>query len=162
MADATLTQEYLCNLFEYKDGNLYWKNHKYKSLNGKKTGSNLDGYLVTSIKKKLIYNHRVIFMMHYGYFPYHVDHINGIKNDNRIENLRPATKAENGYNRKTSKNNTSGAKCVRWNKSAKCWMVSIGVNGKTKYIGSFKDFELAELVSIEARNKYHQQFANHS
>lgn len=161
MADATLTQDYLCDLFEYRDGDLYWKNHKYKKLNGRKTGCNLEGYLVTTINKKLIYNHRVIFMMHCGYFPYHVDHINGIKNDNRIENLRAASKCENAYNAKLHKNNTSGAKGVRWNNANKKWMVSVGVNGASKYFGSFKDIELAELVAIEARNKYHKEFVNH-
>jgi hypothetical protein len=99
--------------------------------------------------------------MHHGYLPYHVDHINGIKNDNRIENLRPASKAENSYNSKLKKNNTSGIKSVRWNKINKVWMVTLGVNGKAKYFGSFKDIELAELVAIEARNKYHGQFANY-
>jgi hypothetical protein len=161
MADDTLTQEYLLNLFEYKDGNLFWKNHKYKALNGKKVGGNRDGYVVTAIKKKPIYNHRIIFMMFRGYFPYHVDHINGNKSDNRIENLRAASKVENGYNRKISKNNTSGIKCVKWNKANKVWMVTIGVNKTIKYCGSFKDIELAELVAIEARDKYHGKFANH-
>jgi hypothetical protein len=162
MANANLTQEYLCSIFEYKNGDLYWKNHKYKALNGKKTGCNLEGYLVTFANKKPIYNHQVIFIMHHGYLPYHVDHINGIKHDNRIENLRAANKSENGYNQKTPKNNTSGIKGVKWNKANKTWMVSLGINGKTKYFGSFKDIELAELVAQEARNKYHGQFANHS
>jgi hypothetical protein len=162
MADVTLTQDYLCQLFDYKNGELFWKNHKYKALNGRKVGANLEGYVVTAIKKKPIYNHRIIFMMFHGYFPYHIDHINGIKNDNRIENLRPATKIQNAYNRKTSKNNTSGAKGVRWDKKLNRWIAKINVDGKQKYFGSFKDIELAELVVTEARNKYHGEFANYS
>jgi len=162
MADNILTQKYLCQLFEYNNGELFWKNHKYKALNGRKVGGNLEGYVVTAIKKKPIYNHRIIFMMFHGYFPYHIDHINGIKNDNRIENLRAATKAENACNRKAPKNNTSGIKGVRWDKKIKRWVAKININGKAKYFGSFKDIELAGLVVEEARDKYHGQFANHS
>ena len=162
MADNILTQDYLCQLFDYDNGKLFWKNHRYKALNGKQVGCNLEGYVVTAINKKPIYNHRIIFMMFHGYLPYHVDHINGIKNDNRIENLREASKIENAYNRKTSKNNTSGIKGVRWDKKRERWIAKINIDGKPKYFGSFKDIELAELVVIEARSKYHGQFANYS
>ncbi len=98
--------------------------------------------------------------MHYGYLPNYIDHINNISTDNRIENLREANKSENNYNSKLRITNVSGAKNVCWNKKQKKWIVSLGVNNQIKYFGSFNDFELADLVAIEARSKYHKQFAN--
>ena len=97
-----------------------------------------------------------------GEWPRHqVDHINCIKTDNRIKNLRPASAIENGQNKKIQKNNKSGFKNVHWCKTHKKWVVTIKVNKKTISIGNFKDVELADLVAQEARNKYHKSFANH-
>jgi hypothetical protein len=55
-----------------------------------------------------------------------------------------------------------GVKGVNWNKSNKQWRVRVQVNKKRIHIGDFKDLELAELVAIEARNKYHGNFAKHN
>ena len=79
------------------------------------------------------------------------------KNPRRLQK----SDTKNGKNRKTPKNNTSGVKGVSWHKRSKKWVVSIGVNWKRKALGYFDDLDLAELVSIEARNKYHGEFANH-
>ena len=139
-----------------KDGKVWWIKHPRRSTaNGTEAGNMMqNGYRKLKFCNKQYLVHRVAWLLHHGSWPMgDIDHIDGNPSNNRIENLRPATKAENAYNRKISKNNTSGAKGVRWNKANKTWMVSIGVNGKIKYIGSFKDFELAELVAIEARNK---------
>lgn len=162
--DFTLTQEYLQSIFDYKDGELYWKKKTSKESNisiGDKAGSkNNHGYIQVYIKNKLYKVHRVIFLMHHGYLPTYIDHINCIKNDNRIENLRPATKSQNAINTKTRKNNTSNAKNVYWHKASKKWFVQLTVNGKQKSFGYYHDFELAELVAIEARDKYHGKFSN--
>jgi hypothetical protein len=64
-------------------------------------------------------------------------------------------------NRKLFKNNTSGCKGVYWNKRNRKWQVSVGVSKKQKHIGYFDDLELAELVALEARDKYHGNFAKH-
>ncbi len=79
--------------------------------------------------------------------------------DNRIENLRLATASQNMMNRKKFKNNRSGVTGVSWHKKSERWFVYIDANKKRKNIGYFDDFELAELVAIEARDLYHGKFA---
>jgi len=157
MADInfTLTKDYLHQIFKYKDGELFW------IKNGKKVGSNHPkGYRQTSLNKKAYLVHRLIYMMFYGYMPNEIDHVNGQRADNKIENLRPAN-SKNQQNAKIRKDNKFGVKGVYWFKELQKWKVDIGICGKRKYIGVFKDLELAELVAIEARDKYHGKFARH-
>jgi hypothetical protein len=155
-----LTKDYLHTLFEYKDGNLFWKIKRKTVNSGEQAGRVANtGYIHIGVDRSIYAAHRLIFMMFYGYFPKEIDHINGNKADNRIENLREVTKSQNGLNRKLPSHNTSGIKGVVWHKNNKNWMVQLAVNGKNKYFGSFKDLELAELVAIEARDKYHGVYA---
>ena len=142
-------------LLIYKEGKLFWKNF------GKEAGSlNNDGYVRIQIKNVRYVAHRLIFFIHYGYFPRVLDHINGIKSDNRIENLRPANHCKNGMNQRLHVTNTSGYKNVfRQNNK---WCVRLKINSKNTWFGGYDDIELAELVAIEARNKYHKEFANHA
>jgi hypothetical protein len=167
MAKPILSQEYLNEIFEYKDGELFYKKKYARNIKiGKKAGSNHDnGYKRIAIHNKKYYLHRIVFLMFNGYLPKEVDHKKQepIAN-NKIENLRPASRNTNSQNRRIGKNNTSGIKNVFWDKGKGVgkWRVGIKVNGKTKYFGSFDDIELAELVAIEARNKYHGEYARHN
>ena len=159
-----ITKEKLLELFTYKDGELYWKcipNNRVDLLNKKAGTHHGKGYTKTCINYQDYYNHRLIFMMHYGYIPAHIDHIDGNPANNRVENLREATMAENQHNRGIQKNNSSGVKGVSWHKHSKKWAVQMRINNQYKHLGYFKDIELAELVSIEARNKFHKEFACH-
>lgn len=164
-----ITQEQVNFLFEYKDGVLLNKNRTKDSigrdiskLNGKIAGSlDSSGYLQTKINKKLYLNHRIIFLMFHGYLPELLDHINGDKTDNRIENLRAATTCQNQHNKKARKHTSSGCKNVCWHKASKKWNVYLDVNKERKFLGSYKDLELADLVAQEARSKFHKEYANH-
>lgn len=158
-----ITQEKLKQLVFYENGSLIAK-YKYsdKICIGKKIGTkNKLGYYQASINKTKYYLHRLIFLYHYGYMPKTVDHIDKNKSNNNIENLREASLHENNYNTLTPKTNKSGVKNVHWNKKNKKWNVTLSANNKSMYFGSFDDLELAELVAIEARSKYHGQFACH-
>jgi hypothetical protein len=158
--NSTLTQEYLHSLFYYKDGNLYSKINRYKTTIRKNDLIKCyltSGYLRTCINYKSYRIHRLIFMMHHGYLPKQIDHINGIKDDNRIENLRAATQSQNLFNRTLTKSNTSGIKNVTFEQNK--YRVRLRINNKVINFGSYDDLELAELVAIEARDKYHGEFA---
>jgi hypothetical protein len=157
-----ITKDYLRIRFDYKDGNLYWKETKGRAIEGKKAGSYApSGYFNIQINRVKYRLHRMIFMWHHGFLPKEVDHINGNKLDNRIENLRASTKSQNMRNSKIRKNNKSGFKNVLWRTQEKKWQVQLRAFGKTKHIGYFDDLELAGLVATMAREKYHGEFARH-
>lgn len=162
-----LTQDKVKELFEYRDGALFWKHktisrgRKLKKGGQKVTTVAPDGYLRVGFNKRQYLVHRVIFLYHHGFLPECLDHINGIRSDNRIENLRPATKYQNICNSKFRFDNTSGVKGVNWNKIKNRWQARIFVNKKVISLGYYKDLELAELVMMEARNLYHKEYANH-
>jgi hypothetical protein len=158
-----MTKDQLHELFEYKNGQLFWKISLSRRVNiGNKAGCLTNtGYLSVQINKKIYRLHKIVFAMHYGYLPKIVDHINGIKNDNRIENLREANACQNNVNIGIRKDNTSGSKNVRWHKSNKKWRVEVRINKKRINFGAYDDLELADLVAQEARDKYHKEFARH-
>jgi hypothetical protein len=158
MADQIISQEYLREIFDYRDGKLYWKKARSKIQIGKETGSlTMYGYYGTKLNGKFYKTHRLIFMWHYGFLPSQVDHINGIRNDNRIENLRPATNGQNQHNAKIGKNNTSGIKGVYKHKNK--WRVRLMIDGVSKSFGLYNDIDYAKFVADAMRYKYHQEFA---
>jgi len=91
----------------------------------------------------------VWFWFHKTWPPECIDHINGIRHDNRIENLREANHIENGQNKKKHKNNSSSYTGVSYNKRLKKWDANICFEWKQKYLGSY---ELKE-DAVEAYNK---------
>ena len=108
------------------------------------------GYIYISIKKKHYSSHRLAFLYMHGYMPEQIDHINGIRDDNRIINLRHSSHEINMKNKAKYKNNTSGYAGVVWRKDTKKWRVIIG----TISLGSFKDKDEAIRVRKEAEIKY--------
>jgi hypothetical protein len=82
-----------------------------------------------------------------------IDHINGIKNDNRIVNLREATASQNLHNVPKRVNNTSGYKGVNWSKSDKSWRYQISINNNRYCVQGFK-------TAKEAYEKYKEFVAS--
>lgn len=159
---ATLTQAEAHRLFEYRDGVLHWKIRPANCIRaGDVAGyKNPDGYWRVLHHKKMYLTHRIIYLMHHGELPEFVDHINGRRDDNRIENLRVATKAQNAQNARLQRNNTSGVKGVRQDHGRK-WYCHLKVNKTSKCVYGFETKELAQEFIELWRELAHGQFANH-
>lgn len=162
-----MTQEEAILLFEYRDGALYWRSREDVPKNwntkfaGKLAGSSSGhGYLKVSLANRSYYVHQIVYLMHYGFIPEVVDHIDRDTLNNSIENLRASNKSTNGMNRPAPTNNTSGAKGVRWHKGAKKWMVQIMIGKKGIYKGLYSDFEDAKNVASKAFEELHREFAH--
>ena len=106
-------------------------------------------------KTKHIILHRFILDCPKGMI---VDHISGNTLDNRRENLRICTPAENSRNYKKPKTNTSGYKGVSWDKKSLKWRAAIGFNNKVIHLGFFSSAEEAHSAYIKASKKYHLDF----
>lgn len=156
-----LTQEQAINYFDYKDGQLYWKIKKSRNTTiGEIAGtlSKRDNRYKVICDGKQYLVHRVIFLIHHGYLSEEIDHINGNPMDNRIENLRATTKAQNQWNRKVSHNCKSKVKGVHWHKQHKKWYARITVNKKRIDVGLFETLDEAAIAISNARVEYHGQY----
>ena len=157
-----LSRDLLKELFEYKDGQLFWKSKPHPRIDISKPAGSMrkDGYVQILIKRKAYRAHRLVFLMRHGYLPQEIDHIDGNPSNNAIENLRPATHSQNQHNVGKRKNNTSGYKGVNWDKALKKWRAKIRINGKRKHLGYFDCPKEAHSAYCQAANELHQQYAN--
>ncbi len=118
-----------------------------------------DGYITISIYYKRYPAHRLAWLYMTGSMPkFLIDHINGIKNDNRIDNLREATPSQNGQNKRkaTSGNIASGLLGVSWDKSRNKWVARIKLNYKLKHIGFFNDKYEAHAAYLKEKRVLHE------
>lgn len=159
-----ISQELLKQLFTYKKGFLYWKVKRPKSQIGKKAGflnkrKSGDRYMI-KINGKSYLNSRLIFLYHHNWLPEMVDHKKHNTLDDRIENLRPATRSQNLINRTSSKNSTSKYLGVSFHKLANKWCANIFIDKKLKHLGYFIIEMEAALAYNEAAKIHFGEFAN--
>lgn len=130
-----------------------------KRFAGKPAMTHVDatGYNRGYLNGKNVMAHRAAWFLVYGEWPAQIDHINGDRQDNRIENLRAVTNKENSRNAKTPKNNTSGVCGVTWHKASGKWMAGIRVDGKRKHLGLFR----AKRAAAEAVSAAYSKFGFH-
>ena len=100
------------------------------------------GYLYGRIFDIGVAAHHAVFALHHGRWPVEIDHINRNPSDNRIENLRETTRAENLLNTK-SRGGSSRFKGVYWNKRDNAWQAFIKIDRKMRFVGLFEDEEAA-------------------
>jgi len=119
-------------------------------------------YIEILAKGKLYKAHRLAWLYVYGEFPQNeLDHINNNTEDNRISNLREATRFENTRNTRTPSTNKSGYKGVYFNEVNNRWVAQISCNGIQYYLGSFCVKEQAAEAVRAKREELHKEFANH-
>ena len=152
---------------EYKDGNLYWRERVNggRSFNttyaGKKVGClhKQTGYVMFTLHEKRRYAHRAIWEMHNREIPkgMEIDHIDGVRHNNNIENLRLVDRTENSKNTSKRADNTSGSVGVYLTR-AKKWAAQIGVNKNVIPLGTFTDKNeaIAARKAAEVKYGFHQ------
>ena len=121
-----------------------------------------NGYLLGTIFNAKFLAHRVAWAVHHGAWPDgEIDHANGIENDNRISNLRLATRNQNLTNRKVRSTSVTGLKGVSFHKQRGRYRAEITVAGKGVHLGLFDSAEDAAEAYRQASAKYHGKFAVH-
>jgi len=156
-----LTQEYLHSILNY-DAKTGIFTRKVKTANCVKIGEvagsiNSNGYILIRLLSKKYSAHRLAWLYIYGLIPKEIDHINCIKNDNRIDNLRPATRGENLQNKlkALSNNKSSNMLGVSFNKNLNKFCARIQVNRKLIHIGYFYTAQEAHEAYLKAKREHH-------
>lgn len=163
MLQIEVIKEYL--RYEPDSGKFFWvKRSSDKNKPGSRAGRarSLRGYRQVTLLGVTMYEHRLAWMYCHGELPLGccIDHINGVKGDNRIDNLRLASQFENAANVGAKKDNTSGHKNVHWCNAKGRWIAKVKRQGKTIYAGSFTDYDAAVMAANETRIKVHGAFAS--
>ena len=124
---------------------------KIYGVRGKEITNLNNGYVMVQFwvagKKQSLKGHQYAWYIVHNEVVEQIDHINGDKSDNRIENLRAVTNQENAFNQK--------AKGYWWSKSDNKYQSSIMLNGKAKYLGSYEKEEDARQAYLDAKKVYH-------
>ncbi|HBR1582633.1 TPA: HNH endonuclease [Klebsiella pneumoniae] len=162
-----------CFTYECDTGVIRWRErpeHHFKTLRDYRVWNNRypgriagsigsNGYRQITILGFPVKAHRIAWMLHTGkLLNGSVDHVNGVRDDNRISNLRIATPEDNARNKKQGALNKSGSMGVYWVKADRKWRVRIGVNGKYVSVGVFSNLEdaLEARKTAEIKYGYHE------
>lgn len=159
---------------DFENGKLYWNIRDISSFRGDRraaaswnarfsgkeafTCADNRGYLVGAIFGKKYLAHRLVYCLAYGaWADQQIDHINGVRTDNRLNNLRLASNAENHRNQKMPSTNTSGAVGVYLERRTGSWIAQIYADRKKVHLGTFANKEAA----ISARGQAEIQYGYH-
>lgn len=154
-----LTRERLLEELTYdpSSGEFRWLKTDRMKRAGAIAGSlSKTGYVYIKFDRKMRKAHRLAWLYVYGEWPKgQIDHINRVRNDNRISNLRDVSNAVNGQNRSLRANNGSGYCGVSYHRTAKGWQAQITANGKGNYLGIFPTKEAAAEAYKAAKDRLH-------
>ena len=162
--NPVLTAERLHELLSYdlETGIFKWKRQRSVPP-GKKAGCPSDnGYIQIKVDSRRRQAHRLAWLYVHGRWPAdQIDHINGVRDDNRIANLREANHAENQQNQKLRADNVSKQPGVYWDKKNQRWHAQIKVNKRTFSLGRYTIFADAVAARVKAKAERHsfQPFA---
>jgi hypothetical protein len=156
--NSNLTHERLLQLIFYdeKTGNVFRKitvaNVKIGQIKPKPSKN---GYLRMHIDGRLYYLHRLAWFYVNKNWPLAIDHIDGNRQNNKLENLRSVSQAENMQNISKKSYAISGLKGSYYHEKTKKWQAKIGINGKSKSLGYYDTAEKAHEAYLNGKKKYH-------
>jgi hypothetical protein len=124
-----------------------------RGMYGKVIRKKNNGYIVCRLyidkKQYSVKSHRLAWYLHYGHLPVNsIDHIDGNRINNKIDNLRDVTNQQNQWNQ-------TKAKGFCWHKTAKKFQAQIHINGKVKHLGYFHTQQEARNAYLKAKETYH-------
>lgn len=158
-----MTHEDLIKILRYEEdtGEFYWRDPHCRRLRDAPAGTwHPRGYRTVTVMQKRYLAHRLAWFYVNGEWPSQIDHINGIRTDNRIANLRTSTQSLNNANCRLRKDSTSGAKGVSFCKIKKLWLARIKPPGKARVsLGYFDNVADAALAYSNAAKEYFGEFA---
>jgi hypothetical protein len=158
-----LSAERLRELFEYDPANGLFRARVRRSNRqfiGWSPGSpNKKGYFRFCIDGILYYAHHLAWLYVFGYMPDEVDHRDTDHGNNRLRNLREATRTQNNANSKKPTTNTTGLKGAHITERPDRWTARVGVRGKTHCLGRFKSPEEAHAAYLAAAREHFGDFA---
>ena len=155
-----ITQTELKRLFNYNaQTGLFIRriDHSSRARAGDVVGTPAgSGYLNVCINYRKYIVHRLVWLYVYGHFPPHdIDHINRVKTDNRLANLRSVTRSENQHNLATKQSNTSGFTGVRRSPTPGKWCARITIKSEEIALGTYASAELANAAYQTAKRLHH-------
>jgi hypothetical protein len=159
---STLTAERLREMLDYcpETGVFRWRvSNGKRAIAGQPAGGiSRNGYARISIDDAKHYAHRLAWLHVHGVWPQgQIDHINGVKADNRIANLREASASQNGQNRSAARADSGSGKIgVRLNPTSGRWGAEIVKNGQKHNLGYFDTKEAAHAAYLAAKRKLHE------
>lgn len=163
MSKTILTHSEVSELLEYapETGALTWKprvkGRGWNRAQGGATHVSDQGYITLNIKGRVYRGHRLAWLLYYGEWPDgNIDHINRVRSDNRISNLRVVEQAENMQNTNVYRTNKSGHKGVFWHKEINKWWAYINVGRRRVCLGRFANKAEAIAARAEAERTYHR------
>lgn len=159
-----LTRERLAELLSYDPDTGVFIRRVSVSNNKIKAGSiagsrNNQGYLTIMVDGRARKAHRLAWLYVHGRWPAdQLDHINGVKDDNRIANLREATHSINMHNQRVAhKNNiSSGLLGVAWFENSQKWVAKLSLRGRRLHLGYFNTKEEAHAAYLAAKRRLHE------
>lgn len=157
-----LTPERLRELLQYdlETGSFIWRVTRSRGARALNVAgqSTANGYRSIKIDGRKHLAHRLAWLYVHGKWPQQdIDHINGVRDDNRIVNLRDVSRSVNLQNQRRARSLTSGGLIgASKRKPQNDWQASIKVDGKKRYLGLFNTPEAAHAAYVAAKRKYHE------
>lgn len=155
-----MSQEKIKELFDYRDGALYWKTLTSRKIKlGARAGTikNDSGYEIVCVNRRLYRTHRLIWVMFNGDIPdgFVIDHIDRNRANNNLNNLRVVTISQNTRNAKRFSTNTTGVRGIYFDRGMKKYCARIyTVPYKCKILGYYDNLAEAKSVRLEAEKLY--------